>query len=296
MSKLIPTVAFAILLALGATSFAQDDELFSNIRQSSVFDATQDGTSGSGTNPSSSKRITSSEEVRDMLKAAGFESKVASSRTATTKKELAPWTFPIMVILAEDETALTIVMGLSTIKDVAKELPAKTLLELMEASQKNAPHLFAYHSTRERTELSLVVRNQNLTGQQLRDEINRMAVLAKSTDKIWALESETQAKTDTPASPEKQPKTTSFVGKWSAARSTTEAFAVEFTSDGRFNLVHIKDGKQTKSTGTFTAGNGSLSLVGNDGVKLEGKLKIDSTTQFSFQIQNSPALTFKKAS
>lgn len=296
MSKLLPTLTAAILLTLGATTFAQDDELFSNIRQSSVFDAAQDGTSGSGTKSSSSKRITSSEEVRDMLKAAGFEANVASSRTATTKKELAPWTFPIMVILAEDETTLTIVMGLSSIKDVARELPAKTLLEMMNASQKNAPHLFAYHSKRERTELSLVVRNQNLTGQLLRDKINQMAVLAKSTDTIWARQSETPAKTDTPPSPETQPTTTSFVGKWSAARSATEAFAVEFTTDGRFNLVHIKDGNQTKSTGTFTIGDGALSLVGNDGVKLEGKLKIDSTTQFSFQIQNSPALTFKKAS
>jgi len=296
MSKLLPTLTAAILLALGATSFAQDDELFSNIRQSSVFDATQDGTSDSGTRSVSSKRITSSEEVRDMLKSAGLEAKVASSRTATTEKELAPWTFPVMVILAEDETTLTVVMGLTSIKDVAKELPAKTLLGMMDASQKNAPHLFAYHSTRERTELSLVIKNQNLTGQLLRDKINRMAVLAKSTDQIWARKLETPAKTDTPPSPKTQPTTTSFVGKWSASRSATEAFAVEFTADGRFNLVHVKDGNQSKSSGTFTARDSSLSLVGNDGIRLEGKLTVDSKTQFRFQIQNSPELTFRKAS
>jgi hypothetical protein len=296
MSKLIPTLTAAVLIALTSTSFAQDDDLFSSIRQSAVFDGSLDGSSQSSAKSATAKRVTSSEEVRDMLKAAGFEAKVVSSRTATTKKELAPWTFPVMVILAEDETNLTIVLGLSSITDVAKELPAKTLLAMMEASQTNAPHLFTYHSKRERTELSLVVKNQNLTGQQLRDEINRMAVVAKSTDKVWALKSESPANTDTPTSPAPQPTTAKFVGKWSAARSTTEAFAVEFTTDGKFNLVHIKDGNQAKSTGTFTAGSGSLSLVGSDGVKLEGKLTIDSATQFSFQIQNSPALVFKKAS
>jgi hypothetical protein len=296
MSKLIPTLTAAVLVALNSTSFAQHDDLFSNIRQSAVFGGSLDGSAQSDTKTTTARRVTSSEQVRDMLKAAGFEAKVVSSRTATTRKELSPWTFPVTVILAEDETNLTIVLGLSAIKDCAKELPAKTLLAMMEASQTHAPHLFTYHSKRERTELSLVVKNQNLTGQQLRDEINRMAVLAKNMDKIWALKSETPAKNETPSDPGTPQTTANFVGKWSAARSTTEAFAVEFTANGKFNLVHIKNGNQTKSTGTFTAENGSLNLIGIDGVKLAGKLTINSATQFRFQIQNSAALVFQKAS
>lgn len=297
MSKLLHTLAAAVIVAFGSATFADGDDLFSDVRTNSVFDSLSPGNTDFGTKTTSPKRVTRPEEVRDMLKSAGFEAKVASSRTVTTKKELAPWTFPVMVILSEDETSLTIVLGLNTIKDVSRDLSAKTLLELMTASQKNAPALFAYHAKRERTELSMAMKNRGLTGQLLRDAVNRLAILAKSTDKIWALQTEKPAQSETKPENNQQPTTTAatLVGKWSAARSATEAFAVEFTANGTFNLVYINKGKQTKSTGKFTVTAGSLSLVGNDGLKLEGKLTRDSDTQFSLAVRNSRSLVFKKA-
>jgi len=296
MSRLIPTLTAAVLIALTSTSCAQDDDLFSNVRPGSVFDVSSAGTANSSTTTASPKRITSPEELRDMLKLAGFDAKVSSGRTVTMKKELAPWTFPVMVVLSEDETSLTIMLGLSTISDVSKVLPAKSLLKMMAASQKHAPALFSYHSKRERTEVSLVIKNQALTGQILRDEINRLAILAKTTEGIWKLQSKTTAKSEQKIAGKPQPTNTTFVGKWSASRSATEAFAVEFTADGTFNLVYINNGKQNKSSGKFTVAAGSLRLEGTNGVKLEGKLTVDSDTQFSFTIQNSTALVFKKAS
>ena len=297
MSKLVHTLAAVVIAAFGSATFADGDDLFSDVRTNSVFDSPSPGNTDFGANTTSPKRITRPEEVRDMLKLVGFEAKVASSRAVTTKKELAPWTFPVMVILSEDETSLTVVLGLNTIKNVSRELSAKTLLEMMTASHENAPALFAYHAKRERTELSMVMKNRGLTGQLLRDAVNRLAILAKSTDKIWALQTEKpgQAK---PKPENKQRPTTSaatLVGKWSAARSATEAFAVEFTANGSFNLVYINNGKQTKSTGKFTVKAGSLSLVGNDGLKLEGKVTLNSDTQFSLAVKDSRALVFKKA-
>ena len=297
MSKLLHMLAAVIIVTFGSASFADSDDLFSDVRTNSVFDSHSTGNTNSATTATSPKRITKPEEIREMLKSVGFEAKVASSRAVTTKKELAPWTFPVMVILSEDETSLTIVLGLNTIEDVSQELSAKTLLKMMIASQENAPALLAYHAKRERTELSMTMKNLGLTGQLLRDTVNHLAILAKSTDKIWALKTEKPAQADAKTEDNQQPTTTAagLVGKWSAARSTTEAFAVEFTANGTFNLVYINNGKQTKSTGKFTVTTGSLSLVGNDGLKLKGKLTMDSDNRFSLTVQNSKALVFKKA-
>ncbi|MCH2211611.1 MAG: hypothetical protein MK110_09930 [Fuerstiella sp.] len=296
MRTIVPGFTAAFIIGLGSVGFADSNDLFSDVRPGSVFGSSSSGNADAGTGTKPSKRLVSPEEVREMLNAAEFDAKVLSNRIVTMKKELAPWSFPVMVILAEDETTLTIVLGLSTIKDVEKDLPAKTLLRMMNASQNNAPSLFAYHATRERMELSLVVKNQGLTGQQLRDTINRMAILAKNTEDIWASKSETPSEPDQESNSTPQTTTASLAGKWSAVRSNTEAFAVEFSAGGTFNLVHIKNGQQTRSSGKFTVTQGSLSLLGDDGVKLAGKLTLTSDTQFSFQIQNTTPLVFSKAS
>lgn len=304
MSKFLHTLAAAAVMTLGSASFADGNDLFSDVRTNSVFDNSPAGTAE--VNTATPRRVTKPEELRDMLKSTGFEAKVASRRTVTTKKELAPWTFPVMVILAEDETSVSVVLGLNTIKDVDKELPAKTLLEMMNISQNSAPAVMGYHTKRERTELSMVLKNRNLTGQILRDEINRLAIIAKRTDKTWApadAPAETpQQNTTTPqtapqTAPQSTPQSTgtSLVGRWSAARSATEAFAVEFKADQTFNLVYINNGQQTKSSGTFTTNAGSLSLTGDDGSKLEGRLSVNSQTQFTLTLNNTAALVFTKA-
>ncbi|MEO2030651.1 MAG: hypothetical protein ABGZ35_01055 [Planctomycetaceae bacterium] len=284
MSKILSILAAAMIAAVGPVCFAGGDDLFSDVRTNSVFDGSSSGNPDDGRTPASPTRITRPEEVRELLKSAGFEAKVASNRTVTTAKELEPWTFPVMVILSEDVTSVNIVLGLSTIKDVSRELPAEKLLKMMEACQKNAPALFAYHAKRQRTELSLVLKNQNLTGLLLRNEINRLAILAKNTGQTWARKTRTPATTGV-----------ALVGRWSAAGSAGEAFALEFAANGRFNLVYINNGQQTNSTGRFTVTAGSLRLVGNDGMKLEGRLTLNSAAQFRFEIQNSRALVFEKA-
>ena len=86
------------------------------------------------------------------------------------------------------------------------------------------------------------------------------------------------------------------VGKWSAARSKTEAFAMQLNSDGKFMLVAVKNGKETKSEGQFTFREGQLTLAAKDGGKLIGSVSALTADAFEFTPQNVAAgkLTFKR--
>ena len=294
MFKSFAAITAAVLVSANSISFADENDLFSQFSSSSVFKET----TNSSVESRSSERITSAEDLRERLKTAGFDAKVAGSRIASCEKELEPWTFPVLAILSEDEAYVTIVLGLSTIADASKELSAEKLLNMMAASQKYAPALFAFHAERARTELSVTLPNADLTGSKVRDEINRMSVLAKSTAEIWATVQQKQYATTT-----SQPESTQSLanaevelnGQWSAAKTDKEAFAIEFKTGGTFNLVYINNGKQTKSSGQFAATQNSLTLTGSDGLKLEGKFTLTSATEFQLELQNSTVLTFKKS-
>lgn len=316
MSKSLSLLALTILMVASRSSaMADDSDLFSDVRTDSVFSSPSTGGSNSGGGSSSRKRITKAAELRDMLKSVGFEAKVVNNRIVSTQKELAPWTFPVMVELTEDETRVNIVLGLRSITDTSSELTADKLLQMMQASQQNAPALFTYNSGRQRTEVTSTLKNRGLTGETLRDEVNRLAIAAKTNETVWAAEEqpeqETQPENTQPQTTQPQntpPQTTQppqqnspnptarLVGRWSAARSATEAFAVEFKADLTFNLVYVNNGQQTKSSGNYRLENGSLTLTGTDGTQTQGSLTLDSNTQFTLTLPKTAALVFRKAS
>lgn len=296
MLKPLHILTTTLLVTVSSVSFADDDDLFSDFSARSVFSESTDSKSASGV----PERATSGEDLRELLKAAGFEAKAASSRVATTEKKLEPWTFPILAVLSEDEATVSIVLGLATVKDVSKELTTAKLLKMMETSQNNAPTMFVYNSGRQRVEVSRTMKNLNLTGQLLRDTINQMAILAKDNSAMWANAEQTSAatpdSTSTPTAPSSvSVSTTTLQGKWTASRSDKEAFGIEFKSDRTFSLVYINNGQQSKSAGQFTTVNKSLSLTGNDGLKLAGKITMTSATEFKFEPANMAALVFTKA-
>ena len=307
MFKSLNILATAAIVSLSSVSIAGEDDLFSDFSARSVFSDTAEPSSGGSRNSSASKRITNAEDLRELLKAGGFEAKAVGSRTATSEKKLEPWTFPMLAVLSEDETTVTVVLGLASIKDVSKELNTDKLLKMMNISQNNAPMMFVYNADRERTEVSITMPNLKVTGQMLREQINNMAVIAKNNADMWKNEQQsTETRTSanpqtstTPAAPQEPTTpgvpTTSLQGKWTAARSQKEAFGVEFKTDGTFSLVYINNGQQSKSAGQFTIQAGFLKLNGNDGMKLEGKLTMTSATEFRFEPANSTAMTFKKA-
>lgn len=296
MLKPLHILTTALLVTVSSVSFADDDDLFSDFSARSVFSESTDSKSANGV----PERATSGEDLRELLKAAGFEAKAAGSRVATTEKKLEPWTFPILAVLSEDEATVSIVLGLATVKDVSKELTTAKLLKMMETSQNNAPTMFVYNSARQRVEVSRTMQNLNLNGQLLRDTINQMAILAKDNSAMWANAEQTSAatpdSTSTPTAPSSvSVSTTTLQGKWTASRSDKEAFGIEFKSDRTFSLVYINNGQQSKSAGQFTTANKSLSLTGNDGLKLAGKITMTSATEFKFEPANMAALVFTKA-
>lgn len=92
--------------------------------------------------------------------------------------------------------------------------------------------------------------------------------------------------------------TASVIGRWSAARSATEAFAMQLNTDGSFTLVYVKDGKQSKSTGKYTLAGSQLTLNTNDGGKFNGSISNVTARSFEFIPPTNAAgkLTFQKAS
>ena len=293
MFKSLTIVGAAFVVSLSSVSLADENDLFTEFPSSSVFNET----SGNTTSGNSTTRITNAEQLRELLKVGGFDAKVADSRGVTTEKQLAPWTFPVMAVLSEDEANVTIILGLGTITNITKELPADTLLKLMAASQKHTPNLFAYNAERTRTELSFTLKNADLSSQLLREEVNRMAVLAKTTSALW--DNSERSNTNAPATPTRLDPaltnpTVSLTGQWSAAKSDKQAFDVDLKADGTFNLVYLNNGQQTKSSGKFTSVGGLLILTGDDGLKFQGKLIVRSDSEFRFEPLNSTVLVFNK--
>jgi hypothetical protein len=90
--------------------------------------------------------------------------------------------------------------------------------------------------------------------------------------------------------------TPSLIGKWSAARSDKEAFAMALNADSSFVLVHVKDGKQTRSTGKFTLSGSQLVLTITAGSKLTASISGATANSFDFTPASGIKLSFKKAS
>ncbi|MEQ9406233.1 MAG: hypothetical protein RIK87_00850 [Fuerstiella sp.] len=309
MCKTVRFLSVCVTLLASSVSLAGGDDLFSDVRTNTVY---QDNLPADSRAAPVSTRITGVDSLRDLLNSAGFDAAVTGRRTVTLKKQLDVWTFPVMTVLSEDEQSIAIVLGLRSIKD-SSTLSSETLLKLMSASQKNAPCLFAYNGERERTELHLVLKNQRLTGQHLRDEINRMAIIARDNSELWAApENQQQSNNEKPADDKQAgekpadnasptpvtpatPSTADLTGTWSAAKSATEAFAVQFSTDGSFSLVYVNNGTQVRSSGRFTTANGQLTLEGSDGLKLTGRLTMTSEKEFTFTPATSGELKFIKA-
>ena len=91
----------------------------------------------------------------------------------------------------------------------------------------------------------------------------------------------------------------SLVGKWSAAPSEKDAFAIQLDAAGKFVLVHVNQGKQTKSSGKYTFTNQQLTLAGDDGTQISGTVTSSTAQDFTFKIQTKsekpPVLAFRRA-
>jgi hypothetical protein len=60
-------------------------------------------------------------------------------------------------------------------------------------------------------------------------------------------------------------------------------------------LAYVKNSQQSTSTGKYKLENQRLSLNGNDGLKLEGTIRSQSSSEFQFQPAGGTTLVFKRA-
>jgi len=329
----ICTVAFAPvrgddgLLTQNSTEEAlAADDLFSRVPIDSVFTppARQSAVPGPGgqmPQPEVGKRVLNINQLVDLLRDSGLEPESDGEKTATVKLQHARWTFPVMLGLTEERDQLLFVLLLSGLESKTA-LSQEQLLALLAANVEHRPAVFSYSEKRKRLELLSSLPNEEITPRVIRDELRRLASAAESTAALWessggsATGSGPAPAVTAPAAPPQTAATppaqatrpaaaapakaasVNLIGKWSAARSNKEAFALQLNSDGTFVLVYVKDGKQSRSTGKFALADGQLTLTTSDGSKFSGSLSNASARSFEFIPQSSAAskLTFQRAS
>lgn len=290
ISVLLTTITLLSLAFTVTPILAQDSDLFSSVNPKSAFSST-------AANPNARNlptRVTSGDELRELLKSAGFEAKTVNGLEASTNKEIDPWTIPVLVTLSEDEQWVQVVLGLTVVKDRVSQLTTENLLDLMKASQDQAPATFDYHHKRQRIEVRQILRNSELTGTLLRNTVNRLAIAARNTSELWASDRQRIPVTAKKLVETGEDSVTKLTGQWVASKSTTEAFALDFQASGAFKLVYVKDGKQTNSSGQYAVSETTLTLNG-DTMNLVGTLNVTSATEFQLTLTNQLPLKFVKA-
>jgi hypothetical protein len=320
------------LVAINVVAAQEEDSLFSAVDAAAAFENDNDVVkNGPASGSVRESRLISTNDLLRTLQEANFEASAIGTRIVATKKQLASWQFPVLVTLSENEQNVTIVLGLRRVNDFQK-VPATRLLQLLETNEKLGRKSSAFNRERNRLELFSLIGNIGITGQTLRDEINRLAILARDTEALWDLEetaggasenlsatenagatkvvepsvAQSPLNTTQSTAPVTQPlpvpavvSPNSLHGRWSASRSTTDAFAILLNADNTFVLVSVSGGKQSRSTGKFTLLNNLLTFEGSDGSRLSGTVTLVSGPEFRFEQQStgatSPALTFRKA-
>jgi hypothetical protein len=139
--------------------------------------------------------------------------------------------------------------------DAQKPVSSDRLLGLLGANRKLQPAFFSYIEERKQIELSSSFPNGQVGPKMLREMLQNLSNVAEETANLWDLDGKSAP---------------NLVGKWSAARSNAEAFAMQLNGDGSFVLVSVKNGKQSKAAGRFTFTGGQLALAVSDGGKLVG--------------------------
>ena len=91
------------------------------------------------------------------------------------------------------------------------------------------------------------------------------------------------------------PASSALAGKWLATISEKEALAALLNADGTYTIVHVKDGKQTKSNGNYAFTGGVLSFTASNGDKLGGNISAITEGSFDYTPNTGTKLTFKRS-
>ena len=283
-----------VAIAIASTAFAAEKELFSDVRAGAVFAPSGESSSTTSISGSEKTKVRDLSQLERVFREAGFSVEKDDNRTLSLKTTAGEWSLPVEITISEDGKQLTVAMFLSVV-EMESTLTVRNVLAILEANRKYAPTSFAYNSEQKRFELDRVLPNEKITANVVRNTIDRLANVALETESLWNLNAKTKSSTSSQTA-ELDATAPSLSGRWSATRSKTEAFAIQFKADNTFDLVYVKSGKQTPSSGKFSLDGRKLTLEGKDGFRLTGTIKLVNDQEFQFLIENSKSpLVFKRA-
>lgn len=293
------SLTFLALLFVALAQPAFGDDLFSEVTIDSVYSPS------GGSKPSkpseSGRRLGGIDSLTGTLLGAGYAPKRVTDDVVTITVKRDSLTIPTLVSLKDQK--LWLGMMLSKI-DNPSDLPTDKLLKLLAANQENGPATFVYSRNRGRIELHLALDNRSISSELVKTKLDEMAEIAAKTTDLWQLGETPEStepvseKDDTTEAPQSNPapKTPSLAGKWIAAPSDTEAFALQINDDNTFFLAYVKGSQSSKSQGKASFNGQLLVLKGNDGTNLTGTVQVNGS-QFTFTPSGngSKSFTFKKA-
>lgn len=286
------------------------EELFSKVPVRSVFATSSDqahpgdASRGNGSGEQQVPRVSSQEQLATLLQAAGFDTTNVKDRAVMVNLQRGSWTLPTLFVLGE-QNQIWLIMLLSSASS-QELIPQEKLLELLTANQDIAPGFFTFSKQRLRAELYWPLPQSAWEANQVRATLERMIEVALQHEKSWDFS--TLAATDnkqgkeTPAEPDSAERADVaqaapvITGKWAAAKSNEEAFALQLNEDRSFVLIHVKGTTTNRANGTFAIENNQLTLSSADGTKIVGTLSVKSQNEFDFQPTKAPTpLGFKRA-
>ena len=299
------------------------DDLFSSIPIDTVFAPKTDDSQTLRPSEKTERiqRVLNITQLADILRDAGMEPESDES-TVHVKIQHSRWTFPMVLGLDESQGKIIILVRLVDLAGKAA-LPADRLLAMLSAGRELRPASFTYSDKNKRLELLVTIDNDAISPRMLREELRRLAQLAESTSGLWEMPAAGNVAASAPTAPAAGTRPTSqnltintakntappsvtgqqataaaggsLLGKWSAARSAKEAFAIQLNADNTFVLVYVKDGKQSRSSGKYSLSGSQLMLSGSDGTQFSGAISSVTTKSFEFAPPSGTKLTFQKA-
>jgi len=295
MRKSFAFSVFAVVAVASSVAGAAERDLFSNVRADSVFVPSNGAAAASPAQKATDSRISDGARLAQLLEVAGLNATRDGSRAVVSKTTVAGRAVPVQATISEDQNNVSIALLLS-VAGSSESVTTEKLLAMLEANRKHAPVSFAYQADQKRFEIGQTLLNRNIGSNELRRAVDQLVQVAGETKSLWQIEAPA-ANNASSDQAERNASTPSLVGKWSAARSKTEAFAVQFNGDNTFVLVYVNGGRQTRSNGKYSVSSSKLTLEGKDGFRLAGSINSPSNSEFRFVPENSTStgLTFKRA-
>ena len=303
-------LAFAVIAASLSQAATANDGLFSEVAMEAVFEKKTKTTAETAEISATDTlvRITGTDSLLGALKSAGLEANEDGEKVSIQLRQ-GRWNLPLSMVVRVDQDRILNSVSLAKLEKVPAS--SEQLLKLLTAGDATDNMFFAYNDQSKFIVLRSSLSNRSVTPNQLRKHLQDLATMAENHADSWSALGKT-AKTGPKTAPKTAQNTTqnttqkatakptfSMLGSWTAALGK-DAFAIKLTSDSKFQLVHIKNGKSTVSKGKVSRSGNSMTLAGDDGNTLRFTVAQTAANQFQLAItgangKTGTKLNFKKA-